>query len=398
MKKTHLVLYTSRLGIGGIQTFVLQLAEALQAYPDIQVAIFCHYPELSENNNIPEGVELWTLSEQPFAIKVINKLRNGLQKIAPQFDLKEWLTKRYFFKQLRQCEQVLIHNNIQVGDALVYAAHQELGVPYITTLHGAYKHILREEVTEEEQQALRQTLTRLLDTASSIVYLSPKNLAPFHQLLPKEQLAAYTNFERIYNGLAAPAPSPKKADSARLVFGMVARGHPDKGWIDLLEVAQELTEEGYVNFELRLFADGDYVGELMQQRDWSPQIQYFGSTNSPLQEISTFDVGLLPSYHEEMPFTIIEYLACGKACIATEVGAMAEMMQAPNGELAGILVPINTQKTVDKAALKAALLHFIQDPTAVAQYAAAIEGAFEKFDLKHTANDYYQLYQNAIKK
>lgn len=399
MEKMYLVLYTSRLGIGGIQTFVLQMAEALQAYPNVQVAIFCHYPELSDRAGLPEGVELWTLSERPLMIKVINKVRNGLQKIIPFFDLKEWLTARYFFKKLRQqTKPIVIHNNIQVGDALVYHAQQKLGIPYITTLHGAYKHILREEVSKQEEDALRQTFYQLLETASSIVYLSDKNLVPFQKLLPQEALTAYPNFKRIYNGLAAPEPSFQKADNARLMFGMVARGHPDKGWIDLLEVAQELAEEGHHNFELRLFADGAYVGELMQQRDWSPQIQYLGATTRPLQEIITFDVGLLPSYHEEMPFTIIEYLACGKVCIATDVGAIAEMMQAPNKDLAGILVPVSPVRTVDRAALKAALLHFLEDPTAVAQYASAVQGAFEKFDLKHTAKDYYELYQNAIKK
>ncbi|MFK7797616.1 MAG: glycosyltransferase family 4 protein [Aureispira sp.] len=401
MEKIYLVLYTSRLGIGGIQTFVLQMAEALQAYPNVQVAIFCHYPELSEEEGIPKGVELWALSKSSFVIKVINKLRNLLQVIRPQFDLKEWLTKRYFFKQIKkiqQAHQVIIHNNIQVGDALVYDTQQKLGVPYITTLHGAYKHILREEVSAAEEEELRQVFLNLLETASSIVYLSSKNLEPFYKLLPQKTITSYPNFERIYNGLAAPEVPVKDTSTTHLVFGMVARGHPDKGWVDVLEVAQELIQEGYINFELRLFADGDYVGTLLQEKDWFPQIQYFGSTNTPLKEIVTFDVGLLPSYYEEMPFTIIEYLACGKVCIATDVGAIAEMIEAPNGDVAGVLVPINQEKKVDRAALKKAFLHFLNDPTVVSHYQQAVQGAFEKFDLKHTAKDYYQLYKNAIKK
>jgi glycosyltransferase involved in cell wall biosynthesis len=401
MEKIYLVLYTSRLGIGGIQTFVLQMAEALQAYPNVQVAIFCHYPELSEEEGIPEGVELWVLSKRALVIKVINKLRNLLKIIRPQFDLKEWLTKRYFFKQIKKAQQqhqVVIHNNIQIGDAMVYAAQQELGVPYITTLHGAYKHILREEVGAEEEEELRQVLVRLLETASSIVYLSAKNLEPFYKLLPEETISNYANFKRIYNGLAAPAVPIRDTSTTHLVFGMVARGHPDKGWIDVMEVAQELIQEGHINFELRLFADGEYVKNLMQEREWLPQIQYLGATNTPLKEIITFDVGLLPSYYEEMPFTIIEYLACGKVCIATDVGAIAEMIEAPNGDRAGILIAVDKELKVDRVALKKAFLHFLKNPAAVDHYQQAVQGAFEKFDLKHTAKDYYELYKNAIKK
>lgn len=398
MEKMKVVLYTSRLGIGGIQTFVLQMAEALQAYPNVQVAIFCHYPEQADETGIPEGVELWTLSRKTFVVKLINKLRNIFQKVAPESDFKEWLTKRYFFRKLKQQQRkVIIHNNIQIGDALVYAAQQQLGIPYITTLHGAYKHILREEVSEQEKEELRQTLIKLLDTASNIVYLSEKNLEPFYTLLNQERIENYPNFSCVYNGLAAPKFIVPTKKNTNVVFGMVARGHPDKGWKDLLEVTQELGEEGYTNFELRLFANGDYLEKLLATRNWVPQIQYFGSTHHPLQEIITFDVGLLPSYYEEMPFTIIEYLACGKACIATDVGAVRTMLEAPNGALAGILVPVNKGKKVDKVALKKALLHFLQDPQQVKEYASIVQGAFEKFDIKNTAEQYYQLYQNAIK-
>ena len=157
----------------------------------------------------------------------------------------------------------------------------------------------------------------------------------------------------------------------------------------------QILSEGNEDIELHLFADGTYVQELMTSNNWHPNIKYFGATTAPLKEILNFDIGLLPSYHEEMPFTIIEYLACGKPIIATEVGAIPEMISTQDGELAGKLVPVNNFK-VSQVALKKAVLEFIDHPALVETYAANSKEAFEKFNIKNTVKQYYDLYQKAL--
>lgn len=398
----HIVLYISRFGIGGIQTFVIQLAKELVQLPNVKVSIFCHNPEqidTSANEAIPPEIELLTLSKNKNSIVIINTLRNWIKKVVPSFDFKEWLTTRFFLKMLQKKKVTIVHNNIQSGDENVYRATQKLGIPYITTLHGAYKHILREEVSLEEKKALKTTLDKLLATASTIVYLSPANIRPFEKMIPNRSFLDESQFLKIYNGLAAQAiPKMQHELKDKIVFGMVARGHPDKGWKELLEVSQELLEAGYEQIELRLFADGDYLDNLMKTKDWHPNLKYLGATSTPLKEISNFDVGLLPSYHEEMPFTIIEYLACGKPSIATNVGAIEEMLSAGPNEYAGILIPLNEANKVSKTHLKTAMLAFIEDADLVPKYAAQSKSAFKKFDVKNTAKQYYNVYQKALKK
>jgi glycosyltransferase involved in cell wall biosynthesis len=242
-------------------------------------------------------------------------------------------------------------------------------------------------------------LDKLLATASTIVYLSPANIRPFEKMIPNRSFLDESQFLKIYNGLAAQAiPKMQHELKDKIVFGMVARGHPDKGWKELLEVSQELLEAGYEQIELRLFADGDYLGNLMKTKDWHPNLKYLGATFTPLKEISNFDVGLLPSYHEEMPFTIIEYLACGKPSIATNVGAIEEMLSAGPNEYAGILIPLNEANKVSKKHLKKAMLAFIEDADLVLKYAEQSKRAFKKFDVKNTAKQYYNVYQKALKK
>jgi len=398
----HVIFYISRFGIGGIQTFVIQMAKELVKMPNVEVSIFCHHPELvdtSQNEAIPPEIEILTLSKNKYVVILVNKLRNWIKKIWKSFDLKEWLIKRYFFKVLKKTKGAIVHNNIQVGDNNVYQAQRYLNIPYITTLHGAYKEVLRENVSKVEMEKLKETLDKMLSTASSIVYLSEKNILPFRAVIPNRNFLEEQLFTRIYNGLAAQSRvSNYSKTDGKLVFGMIARGHKDKGWVELLDVFNQLILEGASSIELRLFADGNYVKDLMQTRDWHPNIKYMGATSSPLKEILSFDVGLLPSYHEEMPFTIIEYLACGKPSIATDVGAIASMLESGNNKWAGILIPLNDENKVSKKHLREALLAFINEPSLIDVYGNESQKAFEKFNIKNTVKKYYNLYQNALDK
>ena len=397
----HILFYISRFGIGGIQTFVIQMAKELIKKEGVKVSIFCHYPELidnSQNEAIPSEIEIFALSKNQGKIVWINRIRNIL-KIFGGFDFKEWFTRRYFLKLVKTKGVNIIHNNIQTGDYNVFLAQQKWGIPYVTTLHGAYKHLMRDKISIQQVEAHKIIFQRLLDTCYSIVYLSDKNLAPFQKVLPELKLKEAKQFIRIFNGQEDYSGKVSVISSYKtaLIFGMVARGHKDKGWIDLLHVFNQILNEGNGNIELHLFADGTYVQGLMNSNNWHPNIKYFGATTTPLKEILKFDIGLLPSYHEEMPFTIIEYLACGKPIIATEVGAIPEMIRTQNGELAGKLVPVNNFK-VSQVALKEVILEFIEHPALVETYATNSNKAFEKFNIQNTVNQYYDLYQKAINK
>lgn len=398
----YIVLYVSRLGIGGIQTFVVQLAEALSMYPNVQVAIFCHHPELADRSTppFPEKVALWTLSTNPLIIKIVNKLRNWIKLLFPQFDLKECLIRHYFLKKLRQHNNnIVIHNNIEIGDQLAYLAQKKLGVPYVTTLHGAYKHILNKEVSLKEKEKLRQTLTRLLDTASSVIYLSERNLEPFEMILG--DISKKRNvFARIFNGLKKVEELTVATTSDTIVFGLIARGVHYKGWeeaiLATIRLVQKYPNKGIV---LKLYGESEYLNELAKQYQVSKDfILFCGATTRPLDVVPTFMVGLLPTYlpQEEMPFTIIEYLACGKPVIATSSGAIPEMLEV-QGEIAGEIIPFGKNGHADVLALEKAMEKFLLDTVYWRNKSNVAKKAFEKFDIKNTAEQYYQLYQNAIK-
>lgn len=401
----HIVFYISRFGIGGIQTFVIQLAKELIQIPSVKVSIFCHYPELVDtklNEDIPPEIEILTLSKNKTKIVLLNKVRNYLKRINSSFDLKEWLTKRHFLRLMKEKKVSLIHNNIQIGDENVYLAQEQLGIPYITTLHGAYKEIT-DSAPSELKQKYQAIFNKLLRTVSNVVYLSAANLKPFEAVLGPLNSAKKKQFIRIFNGINAPALLNEEflAQDDLVVFGLIARGVPYKGWEEAILATKELVD-AYPERKvlLKLYGESDYINELeIKYQAYKNFVLFCGPTDNPLEVVQSFTIGLLPTYlpQEEMPFTIIEYLACGKPVIATDKGAIVEMLVA-EGQVAGEIIRFDEEGKADVSALKEAMERFLLDPIYKEKKALLAQKAFEKFDVKNTAKQYYNVYQKALKK
>jgi len=401
----HIVFYISRFGIGGIQTFVIQLAKELIRIPSVKVSIFCHYPELigtELNEDIPPEIEILTLSKNKTKIILLNKVRNYLKKINSSFDFKEWLTRRYFLRLMKEKKVSLIHNNIQIGDENVYLAQVQLGIPYITTLHGAYKEITTAAPFELKQK-FQTVFNNLLSSASTVVYLSSANLKPFDVVLGALSTAYKKKLVRIFNGIKAPEleNTGRLTEGDTIVFGLIARGVVYKGWEEAILATKELVD-AYPERKilLKLYGESAYLNELeIKYKAYKDFVLFCGPTDKPLEVVKSFTIGLLPTYlpQEEMPFTIIEYLACAKPVIATDKGAIVEMLVA-NDQIAGEIIGLGKEGKADVSALKEAMERFLLDPIYKEKKVLLAQKAFEKFDVKNTAKQYYNVYQKALKK
>lgn len=401
----HILFYISRFGIGGIQTFVIQLAKELVKQQGVQVSIFCHYPEWADrslNEPVPPQVKCYTLTEHPKKIIWINRFRNWIKWLFPNFDFKEWLTTRYFLK-LAQTEGVdLIHNNIQLGDANVLKAYQDLGIPYLTTLHGAYKDLNLEDSTQIA--VYQKHFQTLLSTAFRVVYLSPANLLPFHQVLGRLSQEQEARFSRIFNGLTKPE-LPSNTQQEVFIFGLIARGVPEKGWEEAILAMIELVgylanQEAKQQVELHLYGESPYLDQLAEKyAAYQDFILFCGPTDQPLKVIASFKIGLLPTYlpQEEMPFTIIEYLACGKPVLATDRGAIVEMLKVDQ-ELAGEIISVDTTGKAVVSDLLSCMRRYVEQPDYYYKKAQIAQEAFQKFDISQTTKQYYSIYKKALKK
>jgi|SRR4051812_4459382 len=151
-------------------------------------------------------------------------------------------------------------------------------------------------------------------------------------------------------------------------FVFVGRYERRKGIEELTRAIKQLLPENSFTIEL--------IGAIPQEKQLqSPNIYYHGAI-SDVQKIKNIllaaDVLICPSYSEGMPTVILEAMASGMAIIASDVGAVGELVSKKNG----ILVPpgnIEALKEVMQAMIA------IEENTLLEMKAASIKRVTDHF-------------------
>lgn len=101
-------------------------------------------------------------------------------------------------------------------------------------------------------------------------------------------------------------------------------------------------------------------------------IKFLGSKSNKevIEILKTMDVYILPSYTEGFPLGVLEAMSCGLPVIATDVGAISDMI----GNSGGVLIKIKSEKEIIDALEKISL----QD----------IRRKMSKFNINKVKNDY----------
>ncbi len=149
------------------------------------------------------------------------------------------------------------------------------------------------------------------------------------------------------------------------VFGTVGRLAKTKGLPFLIE-AFSTAKQQIPSAELVLLGNGPCREELERQVSKTPcrdSIHFLGHRDNIAQLYRAMDTFVLASVAEGMPRAILEAMAAGVPCIATEVGGIPEIL--PNRDL-GRLVPAR-----DSGALAAAMIELAQTPAGLRKQLAA---------------------------
>ncbi|KKU97440.1 MAG: hypothetical protein A3F53_01955 [Candidatus Zambryskibacteria bacterium RIFCSPHIGHO2_12_FULL_48_10] len=171
-----------------------------------------------------------------------------------------------------------------------------------------------------------------------------------------------------------------------LVAGTLSELHPVKGLDVLLDAWEKFSKkdgatlvmigEGEVRKNLE-----DYADEL-GIRD---KVIFKGYLDNAKQYLSAFDIFLLPSRSEALPYTLLEAGLASRPVIASSVGGIPEVIQ--NG-LNGALVPAEDSET-----LFSTLVLLSEDPGLRSRLGSALaETVKEKFSLEKMARKTLALY------
>jgi glycosyltransferase involved in cell wall biosynthesis len=159
--------------------------------------------------------------------------------------------------------------------------------------------------------------------------------------------------------------APPDTGRAPVRIGCVANLRPVKNIAGFMRAAYRVCER-FPQVVFEVAGDGEQRAELEQlhaELGLGERFILRGSVADVPAFLRTLDVAVLPSHSEGMSNALLEYMAAGRAIIATDVGANAKLIR--DGEH-GLIVPPG-----DDAALADAMGKLLADPRRAARFGAS---------------------------
>ena len=161
------------------------------------------------------------------------------------------------------------------------------------------------------------------------------------------------NVTVIYNGIEGEAEFIEKRINKKFTVGTIGRLTFQKGQEYLIEAANILVNKGY-DFEFHIYGEGEMKNEylsLIRSFDLEKNVLLKGYTENITQTMNTFDLFVLPSRYEGIPYVILEAMKASVPVISTDVGGIKEVITDMSN---GILV---VKENPEELAKKILLLH-----------------------------------------
>jgi glycosyltransferase involved in cell wall biosynthesis len=324
----RILLLVTQADWGGVQSFLIRFATRLIAEG--------HTVLLAAGG---EG-ELWK-EARAHGIPA-RQLRHMERDVSP---FKDLLAIRELRQLLKEFQPDAIHLNSSKMGILGSLAAAARTRPWIAYRIGGWAFL---EPMPRWKKWMYRTAERLTARCKDVIItVHPGD----EELAKKLGFHARHHIVTVPNGLdlAALATKLKPKSEARrelglpehaFVFGTIANAYPAKAllpYLDVLNVALQKDQSVYAV----IIGDGPEFEALRQKRDelgLTERVLLPGHRDDAATLHMAFDAFVLPSRKEGMPWALLEAMAAGTPCIATDVGACHWMLES-GGSLAGLIVP-----------------------------------------------------------
>jgi glycosyltransferase involved in cell wall biosynthesis len=335
----------------------------------------------------------------PDSISLIaSKVDSLLSRLRLRLGIEDLIRKAHLRVALYLVGSVdAINTHLFHSDRFIVEALSTSAIPIVLSDHGDYRYVIREGLSNQSE------VCELLNRVDAIICPSKSNA----QIITGYSMSLSSKTQIVYNG-ACFDRGPLHAESARLklgisseafVFGMIARGIPQKGWSEALEAFEHLCRACDKEVHLIFVGESDYL--LTLKKAVSPEnlefIHFAGNTTDPSYWIESFDVGLLPTYFsgESLPNTVSEYLLLSKPVITTDVGGISEMVSY-GGEIAGWVLPLSHNGKADPCRIASAMQCYVENPLLVNNHSQIARKASEKFSMEKCVKAYENVFLSVI--
>ena len=303
----RILLLTTHLNIGGISTYTVSLAKAMKTRGH-EVFVASNggmlVPELTQAGVSHIKIDILTKSEvSPKVFRAILEI----SKIARKLDID------------------IVHSQTRVTQVIGFFVSKLAGAHLVTTCHGFFN----------------KNIGRFLlpSWGEKVIAISDA---------VKENLISYFNLDNnrvslIYNGIEvqkflrdfSEEEKDKLKDGFGIkrdysVIGMIARFTPDKGHDELLRGLSGILKQK-PNVQLVFAGDGEEKGRienLVQGMGLSDNVVFVKPQLNTVNVLAMMDVFMFtPARREGMGLVLLEALASGKPCVATDVGGISNVIE-----------------------------------------------------------------------
>ncbi len=231
--------------------------------------------------------------------------------------------------------------------------------------------------------------------AAIIVVLDTKSESEVHKSLPEKVVKTIPNpidMEMVQKVLSGPpSGGPGKPVHQIAYVGQVI---PSKGIRELVRACRSI--DGFA-FRLNLVGNiqDHFRAELMSlaadgnQTDW---LQFHGivSRERAMACIRDADIFVLPSYTEGFPLVVLEAMALGRPIIATNVGAIPEMLGQNTDTPCGVLI-----KSCDVGELHEAIVDLLSNRAKAEKYGKQARAkVLEQYSSDKIMKSYFDLWES----
>ena len=367
-RKINLMILTTSLWIGGAETVIRHLAEAIDRRRfNLTVCHLKHRGSVGDEL-VNAGVEVIGVAE----------VRDD------KVDYFTWLKLLKVIKE-RQIDVIHTHTTHALVDAAICKVLRPR-LKVVNTFHfGNYPHTKSRIMWME--RIFSPILTRLY-AVGEVQRAQLRNVYGFDE----------RRIGVIWNGVTPPGkgdPSFRSRVGAdgRVLVGTIATLIKQKGLKDLMHVARKVVDAGH-NVQFVIVGEGHMRPELEALRrelNLDDRVVLTGwVTSAAAVALPTFDVFFQPSLWEAMSVVILEAMAAGKAIVATKVGETPHIIEdGVNGLLAN---------PTDIDGMAAALGKVIGDKQLRDRIGAAAAKKVEQaFTVDHMTRAYEQVYTDVVR-
>ncbi|NQT32572.1 MAG: glycosyltransferase family 4 protein [Candidatus Omnitrophica bacterium] len=363
-----ILLLTTHLNTGGIGVYTVGLARYLKK-EGIDVTV-------SSSGGDLEGI----LAEEgvPF-------VRTDI-KTKSEFGPKVWKALPRLNKLITEGSFDLVHAQTRVAQVLSDFSCRTTGVPFVSTCHGFFKHKrLSRKVFPcwgEKVIAISESVSRHLTEDFGVPF---EKIAMIHNGI---ELDKYVELSQEKDPLLMQEISLPEGVT---VIGSIGRLSSVKGFEYLVAAFERVLHEN-TNVALLIIGEGpekDALERQIKKSGIEGKTFLIPESTQLKKHLSLFDIFCLPSVNEGLGLSIMEAMAAGRACIASEVGGLPELI---TDNVTGVLVPPGKPY-----ALSRAILNLAGDPDLRQRLgAAAREKALKSFSIKNSVRATVEVYKEVI--